>query len=151
MSDNTVHLQNITVSTDLGREELFELGTRQPYARVVTFPIEVTCDIEVLSVSGDMINAFADGCKANDDPCTGIVDNLVAEKIRIATCEGTRVYLGTQNKLASVNYGGGDAGGGNVTVTYSYSTFNDCTVMHLADPDISGTAWWAARSTYLGG
>ena len=147
-SDNVTHVQSITVSTDLGREELFELGTRQPYARVVTFPVEVTCDIEVLSLSGDMINAFADGCEgAVADPCTGVVDNLVAEKIRIATCEGTRIYLGTQNKLASVNYGGGDAGGGNVTVTYSYSTFNDFTVIHPQDPDASGTGWWSERES----
>ena len=146
---NETHVQSITVSTDLGREELFEMGTRQPYARVVTFPVEVTCDIEVLSLSGDMINAFADGCGSSTDPCTGIVDNLTAEKIRIATCEGTRIYLGTQNKLASVNYGGGDAGGGNVTVTYSYSTFNDFTVIHPQDPDASGSGWWSGRSSYL--
>ena len=133
----------------MGREELFELGTRQPYARVVTFPVDVTCDIELLSLSGDMINAFADGCGAGTDPCTGIVDNLANEKIRIATCEGTRIYLGTKNKLASVNYGGGDAGGGNVTVTYSYSTFNDFTVIHPQDPDASGTGWWSARASYL--
>ena len=149
VAGNEAHVQSISVSTDLGREELFELGTRQPYARVVTFPVEVTCDIEVLSLSGDMINAFADGCQTSTDPCTGIVDNLVAEKIRIATCEGTRIYLGTQNKLASVNYGGGDAGGGNVTVTYSYSTFNDFTVIHPQDPDASGTGWWNARASYL--
>ena len=149
-TSNTVHLQSITCSTDLGREELFELGTRQPYARVVTFPIEVTCDIEVLSLSGDMINAFADGCTTSTDPCTGIVDNLSNQRIRIATCEGTRIYLGDKNKLASVNYGGGDAGGGNVTVTYSYSTFNDFTVLHPNDPSDSGPGWWAARSTYLG-
>ena len=130
---NVAHLSSVSVSTDLGREELFELGTRQPYARVVTFPIEVTCDIEMISLSGDMINAFADGC-GNDDPCTGIVDNLTNQIIRVATCEGTRIYLGTKNKLASVNYGGGDAGGGNVSVTYSYTNFNDCTVMHPEDP-----------------
>jgi len=144
---NETHLQSITVSTDLGREELFELGTRQPYARVVTFPVEVTCDIEVLSLSGDLINAFADGCQTSTDPCTGIVDNLTNEKIRIATCEGTRIYLGTKNKLASVNYGGGDAGGGNVTVTFSYTTFNDFTVLHPQDPDVSGTGWWNERAT----
>ena len=149
VAGNEAHVQSISVSTDLGREELFELGTRQPYARVVTFPVEVTCDIEVISLSGDMINAFSDGCQTSSDPCTGIVDNLVAEKIRIATCEGTRIYLGTQNKLASVNYGGGDAGGGNVTVTYSYSTFNDFTVIHPQDPDASGTGWWNARASYL--
>ena len=146
---NDTHVQSITVSTDLGREELFELGTRQPYARVVTFPIEVTCDIEVLSISGDMINAFADGCNLSDDPCTGIQDNLVAETIRLATCEGTRIYLGSNNKLASVNYGGGDAGGGNVTVSYSYTTFNDFTVIHPQDPNVSGSGWWDNRSDYL--
>ena len=146
---NTAHIQSITVSTDLGREELFEMGTRQPYARVVTFPIEVTCDIECLSVSGDLINAFADGCQYSTDPCTGVVDNLTPETIRIATCEGTRIYLGENNKLASVNYGGGDAGGGNVTVTYSYTTFNDFTVIHPQDPNVSGSGWWASRSGYL--
>ena len=148
-SANEVHLQSITVSTDLGREELFELGTRQPYARVVTFPVEVTCDIEVLSISGDLINAFADGCSTSTDPCTGIVDNLSNQTIRLATCEGLRVFLGTKNKLASVNYGGGDAGGGNVTVSYSYTTFNDFTVLHRQDPDASGQAWWDNRQAYL--
>ena len=146
---NTTHVQSITVSTDLGREELFELGTRQPYARVVTFPVEVTCDIEVLSISGDLINAFADGCALSTDPCTGVQDNLVAETIRIATCEGTRIFLGNNNKLASVNYGGGDAGGGNVTVTYSYSTFNDFTVIHPQDPNVSGSGWWSERAQTL--
>jgi hypothetical protein len=144
---NTAHLSSVTVSTDLGREELFELGTRQPYARVVTFPIEVTCDIEMISLSGDMVNAFADGC-GTSDPCTGIVNNLTDQIIRVATCEGTRIYLGAKNKLASVNYGGGDAGGGNVSVTYSYTNFNDCTVMHEFDP--STGIRWVDRKNYLG-
>lgn len=149
-ANNVAHVQSITVSTDLGREELFELGTRQPYARVVTFPVEVTCDIEVLSISGDMIDALADGCAGGTaDPCTGIVDNLSNQSIRIATCEGTRIFLGDKNKLASVNYGGGDAGGGNVTVSYSYTTFNDFTVMHPQDPDASGSGWWDVRENYL--
>ena len=126
------HVQSITVSTDFGREEIFELGTRQPYARVVTFPVEVTTDIEVLSVSGDMVNALSDGCGATTG-CAGVVDNLSNQTILVTACEGTRIYLGTKNKLASVNYGGGDAGGGNVSVTYSYTTFNDFTVMHPKD------------------
>ena len=147
-ANNAAHLSSVTVSTDLGREELFELGTRQPYARVVTFPIEVTSDIEMISLSGDLINAFADGC-GSADACTGIVDNLSNQVIRIATCEGTRIYLGEKNKLASVNYGGGDAGGGNVTVSYSYTNFNDFTVMHKQDPS-TGINWFT-RSNYLGG
>lgn len=148
-STANAHLQSISVSTDLGREELFELGTRQPYARIVTFPVEVTCDIEVLSVSGDMIDAYADGCTNTTAACEGVKDNLKPEEIRIATCEGTIIYLGTQNKLSSVSYGGGDAGGGNVTVTYSYSTFNDFTVLHPQDMSNSGAYWWKNREDYV--
>ena len=35
------------------------------------------------------------------------------------------------SRLSSVNYGGGDAGGGNETVSYTYTTFNDFTVSHI--------------------
>jgi hypothetical protein len=48
----------------------------------------------------------------------------------IVTCEGTSIDLGHKNKLQSVNYTGGDTGGGNVTITYSYSNFNDLVVVH---------------------
>ena len=142
-------IQSITVSTDFAREEIFELGTRQPYARVVTFPVEVTTAIEVLSASGDLINALSDGCGGTTG-CEGVQDNLSNQEIRITACEGLRVYMGSKNKLASVNYGGGDAGGGNVTVTYSYTTFNDFSVMHPTDPS---TQWlWQDRdeSGWLG-
>jgi|TARA_B100000085_G_scaffold284805_1_gene318871 hypothetical protein len=143
-----VHVASISVSTDLAREEVFELGARSPYYKAVTFPIEVTCDIEVTSISGDLVNAL-DDC-GNAALCA-TPDNLADRKIRIATCEGTRIYLGEKNKLASVSYGGGDAGGGNVTVTYSYTTFNDFTVLHSGDDfNAQGQTWWAARKNYLG-
>ena len=145
------HVQSITASVDVAREELFELGAKIAYARPVTFPIEVTCDIEITASSGDLVNAI--------DACSGSVQceeasNLTDRTIRVATCEGLRLFLGNKNKLSSVTYGGGDAGGGNATVSYSYSTFNDFTVMHYADRivsggSISGEAWWNARATYL--
>lgn len=143
-----VHVTNITVSTDLSREDLFELGARSPYVKTVTFPVEVTCDIEVISVSGDQVNAI-DDCSAAA-ACT-TATNLADRTIRLATCEGTRIYLGTKNKLASVSLGGGNAGGGNVAATYSYTTFNDFTVLHSGDNfNSSGQAWWNIRSGYLG-
>jgi hypothetical protein len=143
-----VHVSSITVSTDLAREDLFELGARSPYAKTVTFPVEVTCDIEVTSVSGDLVNAVDDcGTAANCVTPTNLKDRI----IRVSTCEGTRIYLGDKNKLSSVSYGGGDAGGGNVTVTYSYQTFNDFTVLHSGDNfNASGQNWWNVRSGYLG-
>jgi hypothetical protein len=115
---------------------------------MVSFPTEVTADFEVTSVSGDQVSVI-DDC-ANAGTCS-TASNLGDSEIRIATCEGTRIYLGVNNKLASVSYGGGDANGGNVSVTYSYTTFNDFTVLHSGDDfNVSGQSWWSARSGYLG-
>jgi hypothetical protein len=146
-------LQSISVSADLGRENLDELGRRGPYHKYVTFPIEVTCDIEVLSTSGDMISAIEEGIYTTGTDICENLGNLKERAIRIATCEGTRIYLGDNNKLASVNYGGGDAGGGNVTVTYTFTTFNDFTVMHSGEENINSNAstWWTNRADYLTG
>lgn len=119
------HLQTVTVTSDLGREELFELGRRGPYHRFVSFPTEVTCAIDTTSSEGDLIDALA-------DPVGGA--NITNQKIFIWVEEGTRINLGTKNKLASVTYGGGDSGGGNVTVTYNYSNFNSLKVTHPEDP-----------------
>lgn len=134
------HFQNITVSCDFGREAIQELGTLAPYHRYVTFPVEVTSEFEVVAISGDNISATesgyytgltGSGIATSSTPCTAR-HNLVDETIFIETCEGTRIYLGTKNKLTSVNYTGGDTGGGNVSVTYSYSTFNDFVVAHAS-------------------
>ena len=147
------HINNITISADLGREQILELGRKAPYHRYATFPIEVTCEVECTAVSGDMISATEEGILsglgAGANNCAGDSGNLSNATIRIATCEGTRIYLGKKNKLASVNYGGGDAGGGNATVTYTYSTFNDFTVMHEYDVDGEAKQWWDERLSHL--
>ena len=44
------------------------------------------------------------------------------------TRNGLGLDLGSKNRLSSVSYGGGDAGGGNATSTYSYTNFNDLDV-----------------------
>ena len=123
----STHFQNITVSCDLGRESINELGRFAPYHRYATFPVEVTSEFEVLSITGDGINATEEGYYGTSGQC-GNRYNLVDNKIVIATCEGTTIDIGLKNKLTSINYSGGDTGGGNVTVTYSYSTYNDFTV-----------------------
>jgi hypothetical protein len=124
----------------MGRESIFELGTRQPYYRYINFPVEVTSEFEVMSVSGEWVNATAKGyytgtesspTVANDStPACNNRFNLQNETIFLETCEGTRIGLGQKNKLTSVNYTGGDTGGGNVTMTYSYQNFNDFSVAH---------------------
>jgi hypothetical protein len=121
------HIQTMSVSCDLGREALNELGRRGPYFRYVNFPVEVTCEIETTSAQGDRIDATEAGIG-------GSGYNLIDQEIYIVMQDSTKINLGTRNKLASVSYGGADAGGGNATVTYSYTTFNDFVVTQNSDP-----------------
>lgn len=119
------HLQTITISTDLGREDIFELGKKRPFTKFVTFPIEITTAIEVITSQGDFVDAIA-----FDDLNCERTTNTVNEEIIIELCEGTRVNLGTTNRLQSIDMAGGEAGGGNMTITYNYSNFNDLTISH---------------------
>lgn len=111
------HIQSISVSADFGQENIQELGRFGPYARYATFPIEVTCEFEVMSTSGDLKTV------------SGIGGNLSNETILIKDTAGTQLNLSTKNKLSSVSYSGGDTGGGNATVSYAFSNFNGLTVI----------------------
>jgi len=124
-----VHLQSVTISTDFGREPILELGRKTPYYRPATFPIEVTCEIEAISTSGDFVSALEAGDPSlYQSAASG--NNTGEEIIYIETRAGYAWDLGAKNRLSSVSYGGGDAGGGNVSCTYSYSTFNNLDVQH---------------------
>ena len=131
--DPIVHIQSITVSADLGREPIQELGRKAPYFRYATFPVEVSCDIETISTSGDFVQAFEEGDPAN----AGTVNqgnNTPEETIHVSLNDSTFLDLGSKNRLGSVTFGGGDAGGGNATATFSYTNFNDLSVRHRNDP-----------------
>ena len=107
------HIVSMSASTDFGRESIMELGKFGPYHRYAGFPVEVTSEFEVTATSGDLINV------------SGTHTNLGGgEQITLKDDAGTIIELGNKNKLSSVSYSGGDTGGGNSTVTYSYSTFN---------------------------
>lgn len=110
------HIQSISVSTDFGQENIQELGRFGPYHRYATFPIEVTCEFEVISTSGDLVSV------------SGNAPNLTDNDILIKDTAGTVLDLGSsnagKNKLSSVSYSGADTGGGNATVSYSFSNFN---------------------------
>lgn len=151
-ADFDAHIQSITVSFDYGRESIDELGRRGPYHRNAAFPTEVSCEITAIATEGDLFSATEDGVFGTTSVgCGSTGRNVNNRTIRIASCDGTRIYLGRKNKLSSVNYSGGDTGGGNVTISYTFSTFNDCTVMHSQDPN-SSYAWAdraAAGSGYL--
>lgn len=131
-------VQSVSVSVDFGRDQILNLGAKAPYTRYVRFPVEVQTQIEIISLSGDMVSATNAGVFSGGT-------NLQAQTIRLATLEGTRINLGTQNKLTNVSMSNGDTGGGNQTISYSYTTYNDYTVTHWADVT---TALAPAQSGY---
>jgi len=118
-------IQQIKISCNLGREQLFELGHKGPYHRYVSFPVEVRCDIEAIA------KELGDDVTASD-----VTDNVVARPIYIKLRSGTIFDLGTKNYLTSSTMGGAGAGqqGGNGTLTYSYMNHNRLTVIDPEDP-----------------
>lgn len=128
----TVPVQSVAISTDLGRDSIFELGRKSFYHRFVTFPVEVRTDIEVLATKFDGISGDETGGH-NGAP---LGSNLKSQTIRVRTRDGTMVDTGKQNKLQSVAWQGGDAGGGggNVTNRFSYVSYNELYVTHPQDP-----------------
>lgn len=119
------HIQSIRISTNLGRDALYELGRRGPYHRVVNFPVEVRCDIEIYCQTGDKVTALESS-----------TSNLSNEPIVIYLDDGTVFDLGSSNKLQNSTETGGNAGarGGNRTCTYSFVNFNRLTVTQPNDP-----------------
>lgn len=127
-----IHIQSFTCSTDFGREDILELGRKTPYFRPATFPVEVTCEIEAITTSGD----FVDALEAGSASLNGTIDsgnNLKNEAIFLLLRCGVGFDLGNKNKLTSVSYGGGDAGGGNVSCTYSFQNFNQLDIQDVAN------------------
>ncbi len=147
-NQSQVPIQSISMSVDLNREEIYVLGLRGPRNRTITLPVQVNTNIDVTSDTDHFVSAIEAGIISVSGTCSA-ARNLINRTIRVATCEGLRVYTGVRNKLLSVSRTGGDTGGGNVTTTYSFQTFNTFVVMHENDINPSGSTWWSNRSTYL--
>lgn len=109
-------IQSVAVSIDFGRENQLELGRFGPYNKTATLPFEVTTEFEVIATNGDLVSI------------SGAGTSLSTRQILIRDTAGTVLDMGSKNRLTSVSYQGGDTGGGNATVSYSYSTFNDLKV-----------------------
>lgn len=125
VSGFNVHLQNVNITCNLGREALNELGRKIPYFRFVKFPVEVTSEFEVLlggnDEAGDFVNVTEGGLDSSGR-------NLLYESIVIKIKNGPIFNLGTKNMLTTVNYQGGGVDGSNATATYSFRNFNNLLV-----------------------
>lgn len=109
-------IQSISVSADFTREDQTELGRFGPYNKTAKFPFEVTTEFEVTATNGDLISVSGRG------------ENLINRTIILKDNAGTIIDLGTKNKLKSVTFDGADTGGGNASIKFAYSTFNDLKV-----------------------
>jgi hypothetical protein len=115
-------INSVKVSMNLGREQIRELGSRTPFYRYIKFPVEVSTEIEITANNGDLVGASGSSNTSCSNPKA-----LTNKTIKIALCDGTMIDLGSKNKLTTVNYTGGDTGGGNATITYSYKTYSEFT------------------------
>jgi|LakMenE18May11ns_1017448.scaffolds.fasta_scaffold9932075_1 hypothetical protein len=122
-------LQNISVSAALARENIFELGRYRPYVKFTTYPVAITAEFQVIATQGDKVTAKGYEKNLSDQPIYLSFKNDSTSSGSTTSGKFLRIDLGNKNKLTSVNYTGGDAGGGNATMTYSYQGFNYFKVM----------------------
>jgi hypothetical protein len=103
---------------------MYKLGQYGPFHRFVNFPLEVTCEFEVSAtgVDGVALDLTAIGCSGSP-----VNEQSIVVKVCDTLSSGTAYTfnLGSKNLLSSINQTGGDTGGGNATITYSYSTYNE--------------------------
>lgn len=111
-------IQSASISANFGREAIYSLSATAPVHRFANFPFEVTTEFEVLatSVPAESI-AYGTPCSAS----------TAGTSLSITAC-GYTFNMGSKNVLESVSYNGGDTGGGNATITYTYKTYNDLTI-----------------------
>jgi hypothetical protein len=135
--DASGKIQSVTITADIGRENIYELGYYRPYVKYANFPVSTTCDIEVISLQGDKLTTNLNDYTLSNQTIVAYLRNGPTG-ISSSGAKTFKVDLGSKNKLSSVNYTGGDTGGGNATMTFSYQGFNAFTV---TQGTLTGSPW----------
>jgi len=124
------NVTNISISTDLGREAMFKLGSFRPYHRFANFPFEVTVEFTVANTAVDTSVVDLNGVT-----CTGDGNLPGKQTIEVYVCDAnadsaSAAYTFTMSgcRLSAVSQDGGDTGGGNASTTYTYTTYNELDV-----------------------
>lgn len=103
------------LSLNLTRDAVYVLGQYKPLKRFVQFPVEVTLEIGYL-LPGT-------GGFTNTDPPNCAVNTAEQQDFTISACGSEWTIREAQ--LSSIGYSGGDVGGGNVEVTYTYTSYSN--------------------------
>lgn len=141
-------ISSITVSADLSSEPLYQLGSFYAVDRDSPLPVNITVNFDVIADTHDCVAVSVQNALAECASPTGLTGK---EPIYLEFCNsaGTAVYgfdfrahssgnTTPTAKLNSVSYSGGDTGGGNVTITYSYIVSNILDIEYY-DPAALGT------------
>lgn len=104
-----------SLSLQVNRDAVFVLGQYKPLKRFVQFPIEATLEIGYLLPQG--------GSMGLSDPPSCAPWTEGQETFSISACGS--VWTVRNAYLSNIGYSGGDTGGGNVEVTYSYISYSD--------------------------
>jgi hypothetical protein len=103
-----------TVSVNLSRDASFRLGQYRPFGRFVNFPVECTISYGLLLPTAAATPGDPPSCASSPQE---------EETISISACDAS--WSIQKARLTNVEYSGGDTGGGNVEVTYTYTSFTN--------------------------
>lgn len=113
-------LENATsasVSVNFNRESIYRLGQFKPFLRTVTFPIDCTLQFSKLLPEGGSIDSV------DMQPCTPYT--LQEKDYKISVCGNNGSWEIKKARLSNIGWSGGDTGGGNVEIAYTYSSWNN--------------------------
>ncbi len=109
-------VQSFSANFDVGSEKVSALGQSMPFAKFATFPAEISAEVEYhLDPTGGIGTL-------NSGTITGSSLDDVCYDVEIAMPGNT--YSMDKMRLAGASRSGGDVGGGNVTISESYTGFN---------------------------
>jgi len=118
----TGKVQSASASIDFGREDLLEFGSKTPYFRAASFPVECSAEVTFNAVSANLITNL----NFNDPQTADVQSGDSSVTIGYSAGGGTG-QVGISGRCTGMNYSGGDATGGNATITYSYTGYNNFT------------------------
>lgn len=115
------HVQDVTITANLGRTDLFELGRNKQYFRYANFPVAIDTTINVTAAgAGDDINANSLS-----------TSNVANQPLVIKLADGTVFDLGSKNKMQSTTFSFAPTQGGVATISYNYRNFN---ILNVTNP-----------------
>jgi len=118
----TGKVQSASASIDFGREDLLQFGSKTPYFRAASFPVECSAEVTFNAVAANLVSNL----NFDDPQATDVQSGDSSVTIGYAAGGGTG-QVGISGRCTGMNYSGGDATGGNATITYSYTGYNNFT------------------------